>query len=90
MKTNYIVIREFSFAKNSGFKINSLPRCFSTEKRAIEFVESFNTHLVGSEKISETSITDEFGNRWDKVILIKTGSLTYYRFKIQKVTLNNY
>ena len=88
MKNNYIVIREFSFKKNSGFKVQSLPHVFTTEKRALEFVEGFKTKLVGANVISQKSMTDEFGNVWDKVILIETGSLTYYRIRIQKVIIN--
>ena len=88
MKKNYIVIREFSFNKNSGFKVQSLPHVFTTEKRALEFVEEFKTKLVGANVISQKSMTDEFGNVWDKVILIETGFLTYYRVKIQGTIAN--
>jgi hypothetical protein len=88
MKKNYIVIREFSFKKNSDFKVQSLPHLFTTEKRALEFVEEFKTKLVGANVINQKSMSDEFGNIWDKVILIETGSLTYYRVKIHGTIAN--
>ena len=88
MKKNYIVIREFSFNKNSDFKVQSLPHVFTSEKRALEFVEEFKAKLVGANVISQKSMSDEFGNVWDKVILIETGFLTYYRVKIQGIIVN--
>ena len=88
MKKNYIVITEFSCKKNSDFKVQSFPHIFTTEKRALESVETFSAKLVGANIISETSMRDEFGNNWDKVILIETGALTYYRIKVQSVIVN--
>ena len=89
MKKNYIVITEFSYNRNSDFKIQSFPRTFTTENRALNFVETFINKMTGSKKIHEGNMVDANGNIWDNVIMIKTGSLSYYRIKIQGVYVNN-
>ena len=90
MKKNYIVITEFSYSsRNSDFKIQSFPRTFTTEKRALDFVEIFINKMIGSKKIREGNMMDANGNIWDNVIMIGTDSLSYYRIKIQGVYVNN-
>ena len=90
MKKNYIVITEFSYSsRNSDFKIQSFPRTFTTEKRALDFVETFINKMIGSKKIREGNMMDANGNIWDNVIMIETDSLSYYRIKIQGVYVNN-
>ena len=89
MKKNYIVITEFSYNRNSDFKIQSFPRTFTTEKRALDFVETFTNKMIGSKKIHEGNMVDANGNIWDNVIMIETDSLGYYRIKIQGVYVNN-
>ena len=89
MKKNYIVITEFSYNRNSDFKIQSFPRAFTTEKRALDFVETFINKMTGSKKIREGNMIDANGNIWDNVIIIETDSLSYYRIKIQCVYVNN-
>lgn len=88
MKKNYIVITEFSFRKDGAFSVQSFPRSFTTEKRALEFIEAFSKDLAGSKLVSESGVMDEYGKCWDKVVLIETSSLSYYRIKVQGVFVN--
>ena len=88
MKNGYVVIREFCYASSGNFEVQSLPKIFTTEKRASEYAKMFIDELIGGRIVKDTNIVDNFGNKWDRSILIETGSLSYYRIRIQKVIIN--